>query len=75
MESHEARPGMRVRVKEGYRRSEYAGMPGTIKQSYGPSVYEALDVQLEDGRSQVFWLHELEMVEKPWVRTAFYDGS
>jgi hypothetical protein len=70
MESHEARPGMRVRVMEGHRRSEYVGMVGTIKQRYGPSVYAALDVQLEDGRSQLFWHHDLErVVEKRWQRT------
>ena len=61
--THEARPGMRVRVVEDKRRPEVEGMLGTIRGSFGRSDYPALDVQLEIGRLELFWFHQLEKVE------------
>ena len=60
---HEARPGMLVRVIEDKRRPEFEGMLGTIKGSFGHSDYPALDVQLENGRLELFWFHQLENAE------------
>ena len=73
MQSHEARPGTAVRVREGYRRSELEGMSGTAEQCWGSPDYLALDVRLEDGRSELFWFHQLDTV--PPARVAYYDGS
>jgi hypothetical protein len=61
--AHEARPGMLVRVVEDKRRPEFEGMLGTIKGSFGHSDYPALDVQLENGRLDLFWCHQLEKAE------------
>ena len=63
MESHEATPGMLVRVKRDNRRPEFNGMVGVIKQRFGDPNYAALDVRLEDGRLVLFWYHQLERVE------------
>jgi hypothetical protein len=48
-----------------------------VEQSWGHPDFPALDVRFEDGRSELFWFHELE---KPDVESAprslpFYDGS
>ena len=63
MQSHEARPGLAVRVLKRFRYPEFEGMLGTIKNCYGDAAYPALDVQLEDGRLELFWFHQLEKIE------------
>jgi hypothetical protein len=73
VQSYEARPGTAVRVKEGYRRPELEGMSGTVEQCYGSLDYLALEVRLEDGRSELFWFHQLDTVAP--VGDAYYDGS
>lgn len=60
--AHEAHPGMMVRVFADERRPEYEGMFGTVRASFGNPDYPALDVQLEDGRLELFWFHQLERV-------------
>jgi hypothetical protein len=62
LKSHEARPGVMVRVRQGHLKPELDGMLGTIKRSYGHPEYLALDVQLEDGRLELFWHHQLDKV-------------
>ena len=62
MQSHEARPGTAVRVKEGYRRPELAGKCGTVRACWGHPNYAAVDVELEDGRSELLWFHEIDTV-------------
>ena len=62
LESHEARMGIRVRVKEGHWKSRFSGMRGTVQHRWGHPDHPALDVRLEDGRLQLFWFHELEEV-------------
>jgi hypothetical protein len=66
MERHEARPGVRVRVGEGYRKAELRGAVGTVRQIWGnPNYRTALLVRLEeDERYELFWHHELHMVEE-----------
>jgi hypothetical protein len=64
MQSHEARPGIAVRVHKSYRKPEFAGMLGMIKHCYGDADYPAVDVQLEDGQLELFWFHQLERVEE-----------
>jgi len=73
MQSHEARPGTAVRVREGYRRSELEGMSGTVEQCWGSPDYLALDVRLEDGHSELFWFHQLDTVAP--ARVTYYGGS
>ena len=73
IESYEARPGTVVRVREGHRRPELEGMGGTIEQCWGSPDYLALDVRLKDGRSELFWFHQLDIAAP--ARVAYYDGS
>jgi hypothetical protein len=62
MRSEEARIGARVRVSGSGRRAEWRGLTGTISEKWGHPEYLALDVLLEDGRTQLFWHHELEEI-------------
>jgi hypothetical protein len=39
-------------------------MRGTIQACWGQSEHAAVDVLLEDGRSELFWLPNLEAVER-----------
>ena len=73
MQSHEARPGTDVRVKEGYRRPDLEGMSGTIEHCWGSPEYLAVDVRLEDVRSELFWFHQLDTATP--TRGASYDGG
>lgn len=74
MESLEALIGTVVRVKEDYRNPDREGMFGVIVQTWGSPNYAALDVRLEDGRSELYWFHQLATVEEA-VPVPFYDGS
>ena len=60
MLSEEARIGKRVRIRQEHRSSALRGMVGTIEKRWGNPEYIALDVLLDDGRSELFWYHELE---------------
>jgi hypothetical protein len=51
---------MRVRVKRTYSMPELKGQVGTINQRYGGVHNPAFKVWFEDGRSQLFWSHQLE---------------
>jgi len=63
MVSEEATIGARVRVGESGWRSEWRGLTGTISARWGNPEYLALDLLLEDGRTQLFWHHELEGID------------
>jgi hypothetical protein len=58
----QARIGARVRVRESGLRPERRELTGTISGRWGHPEYPAFDVRMEDGRSQLFWHHELERV-------------
>jgi hypothetical protein len=60
MISEGALVGMRVRVRESLTRADLRGIEGTIARRWGSPHYVALDVLLDDGRTQLFWHHELE---------------
>jgi hypothetical protein len=62
LEAHEALSGTAVRVGEGARGSELAGMVGVIERGFGSPEHPALDVRLEDGRRELFCYHQLEKV-------------
>lgn len=64
MKWYEARRGTLVRVSEGHWKSEFAGMVGTIQDCWGQSEHAAVDVLLEDRRSELFWLPDLEAADE-----------
>jgi hypothetical protein len=53
-------------VGESGLRPQWRGLSGTISGRWGHPGCLALDVRMEDGRSQLFWHHELE--EEPEER-------
>ena len=63
MRSEVARLGARVVVGETAWRSEWKGLTGTVVGTWGDPGYLALDVRLDDGRTQLFWHHELEAID------------
>jgi hypothetical protein len=62
MRSEQARIGARVRVSKSGPRSEWRGLTGTVSGKWGNPEYLALDVLLDEGRTQLFWYHELEEI-------------
>jgi hypothetical protein len=60
--SEEAVIGMRVMVGESGLGCEWRGLTGTISGRWGNPEYLALEVVLEEGRTQLFWHHELEEI-------------
>ncbi len=67
MSPEQARIGVWVKVGESGLLPEWRGMTGRIIGRWGHPEYLALDVRLEDGRSQLFWHHELEDTSKGWA--------
>jgi hypothetical protein len=63
MHPHQALPGVVVRVKGSAWRSGCGGMRGVIEHIWGNPDHPALDVRFEDGRSELFWFHELETAQ------------
>jgi hypothetical protein len=41
---------------------EWRGLTGTVSRKWGNPEYLALDVLLDDGRTLLFWHHELEEI-------------
>jgi hypothetical protein len=60
MRSQDVQLGMLVRVSKLHRKLDYRGQTGIVQQRYGNANYEAFDIQFSDGRSELFWHHELE---------------
>lgn len=56
-----------VRVRAGHWKSEFAGVLGTVQRCWGNSEYAAVDVLLEDGRLELFWLSNLDAVNEDVV--------
>ena len=63
LQTYEARRGTVVRVREGHWKNDFARMRGTIQRCWGNSEHAAVDVLLEDGRSELFWLPDLAMMD------------
>lgn len=74
MRSEEARLGTKVVVTTDHRKPELRGTRGVIVGRYGSPDYLALDVQLEDGRTELFWHHQLEEVEGSKLRNVAISG-
>ena len=64
MKPYEARRGTVVRVREGHWKADFAGMLGTIQRCSGQSEHAVVDVLLEDGRSELFWLSDLKVADR-----------
>jgi hypothetical protein len=64
MQANEARRGTVVRVREGHWKGQFAGMRATVQNLWGQSEHVAVDVLLEDGRSELFWLPDLFVVDE-----------
>ena len=62
MRTEQAQIGAKVRVGYSGRCLEWRGLTGTVSRKWGNPEYLALDVLLEDGRTQLFWHHELEEI-------------
>ena len=64
MKSQEALIGAMVRVgEESGLCFEWWGLAGTIIGKWGNPEYLALEVLLDDGRTQLFWHHELDEID------------
>jgi hypothetical protein len=63
MRSEEARIGAKVMVGEAGLGSEWRGLAGTVSGKWGSPEYLALDVLLDDGRTLLFWHHELDEID------------
>ena len=64
MQAYEARRGKVVPVRQGHWANEFAGMRGTIQERWGNSEHVAVDVLIEDGSSELFWLADLTEVDE-----------
>jgi hypothetical protein len=65
MELEAARVGTRVRVQLDYGEPYLQGSVGTVQKRYAVPEYTAFDVLLPDGRTKLFWEHQLEEVREP----------
>jgi hypothetical protein len=64
LQSYEAHRGKVVQVRRDHWKAEFAGMRGTIQERRGNSEYTAVEVLLEDGRSELFWLTDLSEIDE-----------
>ena len=71
MKLEDASVGTRVRVQLDYRNPTLRGALGTIKKRYGVPNYEAFEVSFPDGRTELYWDHQLEeaplRTKRRWV--------
>jgi hypothetical protein len=63
LQANEARRETVVQVREGHWKSQFAGMRRTVQNVWSNSEHAAVDVLLEDGRSELFWLIDLSVVD------------
>lgn len=68
MKLEAARVGTRVRVQLDYGEPYLQGTVGTIQKRYEVPGYAAFDILLPDGRTKLFWEHQLEEVREPAPR-------
>jgi hypothetical protein len=68
MELEAAGVGTRVRVRLDYREPDLQGLVGTIQKRYGVPEYTAFEVLFSDGRTKLFWEHQLEEAKEPSYR-------
>jgi hypothetical protein len=61
--SKQARVGKEVKVPGDRYEPELRGVVGSVLRCYGEPEYMALEVIPKDGRSRIFWHHEVEEAE------------
>ena len=74
----EVRVGTKVRVQECLRDPKLRGLVGEVVQVHGTDDYRALAVRFTDGRSSLFWDHELEEAGEGrfrWWRSLFFSAE
>jgi hypothetical protein len=76
MVAEDVRLGTSVQVLLDHRKPDRQRWVGTIKKRYGTRHYTAFEVLFPDGKSELFWDHQLEESEKlssrpPWWRWLF----
>jgi hypothetical protein len=49
-------------VLKSFRNPELEGLLGTIRNCFGDAKYPTLDVQLDDGRLELFLIHQVERI-------------
>jgi hypothetical protein len=64
LQAYEARRGRVVQVRQDNWKDDLAGMRGTIQDRWGNSEHAAVEVLLEDGSSELFWLADLAEVDE-----------
>jgi hypothetical protein len=64
LQAYEVRRGKVVQVRHGHWKDEFAGMRGTIQECWGNSEHAAVEVLLEDGSSELFWLADLSELDE-----------
>jgi len=55
--------GKTVRTRKDRNGAGFRGVVGSVLRCYGEPEYLAVEVVAKDGRSRVFWHHEVEEVE------------
>jgi hypothetical protein len=68
VELEDARLGTSVQVLLDYRKPQRQGALGTIKKHYGVPEYTAFEVLFPDGKSELFWEHQLEEAKELFSR-------
>jgi len=58
--SEQALVGKKVRVRDERYEPELRGVVRSVLRCYGEPEYLAVEVMPKDGRSRLFWHHELE---------------
>ena len=53
-----------MRVRDGHWKADFAGMLGTVQHCWGQSEHAAVDVLLEDRRSELFWITDLDVADE-----------
>ena len=60
MKAEDVQLGMLVQVSQLHSKLDYRGQTGVVQQRFGNVHYAAFDIQFLDGRSELFWHHELD---------------
>ena len=64
MKAEDVQLGMLVRVSKLHSKLDYRGQTGVVQQRFGNVHYAAFDIQFLDGRSELFWHHELDEAQQ-----------
>ena len=64
----DARAGTSVRVRSDYRKPHRRGAVGTVRKRYGNPDYTVFEVSFPDGKTELFWDHQLEVAKEGPIR-------